>query len=494
LPDIDRPGDLYRGYLADLDLSGILVSIAQILILAGVAIGLGRLKRGRSAALLGMSSLVIYWLQPDQKPVNLMYWFPTLTLGIAAICWILTSAPEARGWRENRVAAGILVGVALFAGLNRYLQLDQFFVVETPRLQWVGSAIVIVVAVIVMLARIKTPQRALLLLALAGLVALLVVLKSPTVWMRIFDALAGIRGKDAGGVTGLSWLGFSYVAFRLMHTILDRRSGRLPSLPLADYVNYAIFYPAVTAGPIDRIERFVANLREPLELDRSGWLEAGSRLFSGLFKKFVLADGLAWIAINNVYATYLQSAGPSWILLYAYSLRIFFDFSGYTDIAIGLGRFLGVRLPENFDSPYLKPNITQFWNAWHMTLTQWFRSYFFNPLTRAMRSSQRPLPEFVMIFISQLSTMVLIGLWHGITAGFLLWGIWHGLGLFIHNRWSSWIRPRLPDWGSSPLGGYVLNFSGIFLTFHFVSLGWLFFNLQEPALAWRTLLFLLGVG
>jgi D-alanyl-lipoteichoic acid acyltransferase DltB (MBOAT superfamily) len=99
-----------------------------------------------------------------------------------------------------------------------------------------------------------------------------------------------------------------------------------------------------------------------------------------------------------------------------------------------------------------------------------------------------------MIFISQLSTMILISLWHGITAGFLLWGIWHGVGLFIHNRWSHWIRPRLPAWGSSRIGGYVLNLSGILLTFHFVSLGWLFFNLQDPALAWRTLLFLFGVG
>jgi D-alanyl-lipoteichoic acid acyltransferase DltB (MBOAT superfamily) len=183
-----------------------------------------------------------------------------------------------------------------------------------------------------------------------------------------------------------------------------------------------------------------------------------------------------------------------WILLYAYSLRIYFDFSGYTDIAIGLARFLGARLPENFDAPYLKPNLTQFWNSWHMTLTQWFRSYFFNPLTRFLRSRNVPVPQWVMIFFAQTMTMALIGLWHGVTFGFLLWGLWHGFGLFIQNRWSDLIRSRLPAWGRSRFGAQILNYSGIFLTFHFVTLGWLFFFLPEPVMAWNVMRKLFGVA
>src|SRR5512141_411437 len=105
-----------------------------------------------------------------------------------------------------------------------------------------------------------------------------------------------------------------------------------------------------------------------------------------------------------------------------------------------MGRLLGIRLPENFAAPYLKPNITQFWNSWHMTLTQWFRSYVFNPLTRAMRSSKEPLPTILILLVAQISTMALIGLWHGITLGFVFWGLWHGLGLFIQNRWSDFIK------------------------------------------------------
>jgi len=180
--------------------------------------------------------------------------------------------------------------------------------------------------------------------------------------------------------------------------------------------------------------------------------------------------------------------------VYAYSLRIFFDFSGYTDIAIGLGMLLGIRLPENFASPYFKPNLTQFWNSWHMTLTQWFRSYFFNPLTRSLRSTDKPLPVPVIIFITQVATMVLIGLWHGVTLGFFLWGLWHGVGLFVQNRWSEWMKVHEPEWGRTGGGAAFLKYSGIFLTFHYVTLGWLFFALSDSAMAWSILLRLLGAS
>src|SRR5512141_1685286 len=117
-----------------------------------------------------------------------------------------------------------------------------------------------------------------------------------------------------------------------------------------------------------------------------------------------------------------------------------------------MGRLMGIRLPENFAAPYLKPNLSQFWNSWHMTLTQWFRSYFFNPLTRALQSSRRPLPTWLMILVTQLNTMILIGLWHGITPGFAIWGAWHGVGLFIHNRWADFMRPRTPAWMQAGAG------------------------------------------
>jgi D-alanyl-lipoteichoic acid acyltransferase DltB (MBOAT superfamily) len=163
-------------------------------------------------------------------------------------------------------------------------------------------------------------------------------------------------------------------------------------------------------------------------------------------------------------------------------------------MAIGLGRLMGIRLPENFASPYLKPNLTVFWNSWHMTLTQWFRSYFFNPLTRALRSGKPPAPAVLTILVAQISTMVLIGLWHGVTAGFVLWGLWHGAGLFIQNRWSDYMKEHTPAWGQTDAGEAALRFAGVFLTFHFVSLGWLFFSLSTPARALAAMAVLFGVA
>ena len=116
-------------------------------------------------------------------------------------------------------------------------------------------------------------------------------------------------------------------------------------------------------------------------------LIGGKRIIIGIFSKFVLADGLALIALNNINSRQVNSTGWLWVMLYAYAFRIFFDFSGYTDIAIGMGQLLGIQLPENFEKPYLKQNLTLFWNSWHITLAQWFRAYFFNPLTRALRAN-----------------------------------------------------------------------------------------------------------
>jgi D-alanyl-lipoteichoic acid acyltransferase DltB (MBOAT superfamily) len=181
-----------------------------------------------------------------------------------------------------------------------------------------------------------------------------------------------------------------------------------------------------------------------------------------------------------------------WFAVYAYAFQIYLDFSGYTDVAIGMGRLLGIRLPENFRAPYLKPNIAQFWNNWHITLTQWFRAYFFNPFTRTLRKTK--IVAWATLMLVQLSTMILIGLWHGVTWNFVFWGLWHGLGLFIHNRWNDWLRTRADISKLSPFNQQLLSYGGILITFHFVALGWVFFALSTPALAWHTLLVLFGLS
>jgi D-alanyl-lipoteichoic acid acyltransferase DltB (MBOAT superfamily) len=183
-----------------------------------------------------------------------------------------------------------------------------------------------------------------------------------------------------------------------------------------------------------------------------------------------------------------------WVILYAYAFLIYFDFSGYTDVAIGLGMLMGIRLPENFNRPYLQHNLTQFWNTWHMTLAQWFRAYYFNPLTRSLRASPRHIPVQWIIFIGQFSTMVLIGLWHGVTWNFAIWGAWHGLGLFAHNRWNEFVRVRLGQQPLQPRTQRLLGVGGILLTFNFVALGWVWFSLPTPELSLRVFSVLFGAG
>ena len=471
------------------------MSVLQLCILAAIAILLGQLKRGRSLALLAGSTIAIYLLQPVQSPTNLTFWFPTFTLLLTIFSWQVTMPSDDVGWRQNLPALLVMAGVVILMGANRYIHFEKVFITETPRLRWIALVVVLMISFALPVMRFRKFQYRFSAMLVIGLIALLVIIKIPSAVTGIYQAVLSIRGKESSvGLTYFSWLGFSYIAFRLIHTLLDRMAGRLPSVSLSEYVNYALFFPTFVAGPIDRIEHFTPDLNTHIALDRSGWLDAGKRFVLGLFKKFVLADGLAWMALNGTFTRDIHSAGWMWLLLYAYSLRIYFDFSGYTDIAIGLGRFLGIRLPENFSSPYLKPNLTMFWNSWHITLTQWFRSYFSNPLMRTLRTHHWHLPAYSVILITQLGTMVLIGLWHGITINFVLWGVWHGIGLFVQNRWSEFARGRfVPDLASGGLQ-FALKTVGIFITFNFVSLGWLFFMLPTPDLSWNAMTKLFGMG
>ncbi len=317
------------------------------------------------------------------------------------------------------------------------------------------------------------------------MLVLFLILKVPqfSLWTSTFLRSLVEQSTASASALDIRWLGFSYVAFRLIHTLRDRQAGKLAAVSLADYLNYIIFFPAFSAGPIDRLPRFVKDLQKPLVLFSPELGQAFYRLTIGIFKKFAVADTLSLIALNAQNAGQLQSTGWSWILVYAYAFQIYFDFAGYTDIAIGLGQILGITLPENFSRPYLKSNLTQFWNNWHMTLTQWFRAYFFNPFTRSLRTRFRNLSVGWIVLITQLSTMILIGLWHGVTWNFVLWGIWHGLGLFIHNRFSDWMKPRQSAIAEHPKLQKGLNIFNTVFTFHFVALGWIWFALPRPSLS-----------
>jgi D-alanyl-lipoteichoic acid acyltransferase DltB (MBOAT superfamily) len=449
--------------------------------------------RIRGLFLFTLSILAVYALQPALPIRYLDFWLPTAALGLAAIFWISLTPRESRFTRDNILSAAWMGLLILALALTRFLPSAPSPLTPStpPRLELVFAAILTVAALAALTGRVRFGWVHAVGLTL--LIVLLAALKSPeaSLWAAKMLRLANGQSAETASSFDIRWLGISYIVFRFIHTLRERQMGTLPEVSLREYVTYIFFYPALTAGPIDRLERFVKDLRAAWKPAQEDWIVVVQRIGLGLFKKFVLADSLALMALNAQNADKVQSMGWAWILLYAYALQLFLDFSGYTDIAIGMARMVGIRLPENFNAPYLRPNLTQFWNNWHMTLTQWFRAYFFNPLTRSLR--MRKFPIWSVILITQLATMILIGLWHGVTLNFVIWGLWQGLGLFVHNRWSDATRARVGEWASTPLRQNVLNVLGVVVTFHFVALSWVWFALPVPALSIQFFARLVGM-
>jgi D-alanyl-lipoteichoic acid acyltransferase DltB (MBOAT superfamily) len=451
--------------------------------------------RWRVWVLLIASLVAIYWLQPSTPIRRLDFWLPTASVLLTIFVWVVTRSRQINPWRSTLAGVLCTLGVILLIGLTRYIDVLCCLTPTPPPELWrilIGLGIALAASSVVYL---SPARRWLPTFTIVLILGLFLVLKTTPLAQAASAGLRSLTGQqvELASALDLPWLGFSYLAFRLLHVLRDYQGGKLPEYTLGEFVTYAIFFPTYTAGPIDRLQRFMGDLRlvaaptgpvERRQQKTTHLIQGSQRIFIGVFKKFVLADSLALIALNEQNAAQTSSTLWMWVLLYAFALRIYFDFSGYTDIALGLGRLMDFNLPENFNRPYLKQNLTAFWNSWHITLAQWFRAYFFNPLTRLLRASTVRLPIWSVILIGQLSTMALIGLWHGVTWNFLIWGVWHGLGLFIHNRWSDWMRPRLvPPAEPRPLLKGALQFGGWLLTFNFVALSWVWFALPSVSLS-----------
>lgn len=479
------------------------MTITEILLLVGVAV-LYRLisstRWGSSVRgwfLLILSTLAIFWLQPAMPIRFLDFWLPVLTISITIFSWLLTAEKDEWRKRQNKITIAVIFLLILLVALTRYLSLDGLLTANRPpQTLQVLIGLIILIAVGALIGWLGKASQRWLAVGIFLILLVFVFLKLPVLTLWLSSLLRNLVGQSTSTATALDirWLGFSYVAFRLIHTLRDRQAGRLPAVSLQNYVNYVIFFPSISAGPIDKLPRFDKDFQKPLTLDMEVFGSSFTRLIIGLFKKFALADTLGLIALNSQNAAQLQANGWGWVMVYAYTFQIFFDFSGYTDIAIGLGQLLGIQLPENFNKPYRRQNLTQFWNNWHMTLTQWIRAYFFNPFTRSLRSKYRNLSPVWVILITQLSTMIMIGLWHGITWNFVLWGIWHGLGMFVQNRYSDWVKPHLAKIEDKLTLQKGLSVINIAFTFHFVALGWIWFALPEVSLSLLVFMRLFGLG
>jgi len=465
------------------------MSINQVLFLIFLAFLCGRIKslQIRNALLLPLSILIYYRFQAATPILFLDFWLPTLAILLTLLVWIAGQSQIKVALRENAFPL-IIVLVTVFAvSANRYLTICCLTPTRPPHLWTVTLTLLILLAPSSLLfskISVRTRFRLLILIAISIFIAL----KTPELSLLLSKFFRWLNQQDLrfSSSNEILWLGISYILFRLLHLALDWRAGRLPAAGLAEVLNYIFFFPALVAGPIARFPQFQNELsKTPQTLDT---IEGMRRIFIGLFRKFVLADSLALVSLSPHNVSQIHSPLFLWIALVAYSLRIYFDFSGYTDIALGSARLMGIHLPENFNAPYFKSSLIHFWNSWHITLADWFRSYVFNPLTRKLRASPT-LPNWLTIFIPQLSTMLLIGLWHGITPNFFLWGAWHGIGLFINNRWNALKKPSFLNPSES-----LQKYLGWTLTFGYVTLGWVWFLMPTVANAVETFQKLFGIG
>lgn len=308
--------------------------------------------------------------------------------------------------------------------------------------------------------------------------AIFIFLKQPQLSTWLSRNLRSLFQQNTSAASSLDirWFGYSYIAFRIIHVIREFQKGRFSDIPMLRFFNFCLFFPTLSAGPIAKYDNFSTQWEAAADQNvEDNIFQGGSRLFIGLLKKFVLADTLAILALNATTSNQINATGWMWLALLAYSLQIYFDFSGYTDIAIGLGLFLGIKLPENFKHPYLKSNLTKFWDSWHITLSQWIRTYYFNPVNRALRKSKLAKSQTLLLFFTQVTTMLLIGLWHGITWTFLIWGLWHGVGLFIQNRWSTATKSLQGRIQRKPILNSLMNGLSTLGTFGYVTVGWVWF-------------------
>ena len=460
------------------------MSLVHILVFSTLALILGQLVplKFRAWAIWIGSVLAIYWMQPSTPIRNFDFWFPTLSIALVLIVWSATQPEFKRALLNNWQVLFFVLGVTLAISATRLLgPICCLTPTSPPHLRQVLIALFIIAGLVLLVGRLPRKQiiTTILILLILGF---FVLLKSEWISQAASFGLRRLTRQDPGLASALDlrWLGFSYLAFRLLHVLFDARSGRLPPYSLSEFVSYAFFFPAYPAGPIDRSQRFIIqDLRNISQVDLDQIFNGSRRILIGVFKKFVLADTLALVALSAQNAPQVTSTFWSWVLVYAYGLRLYLDFSGYTDVALGLGQLLGINLPENFSSPYLKTNLTAFWNSWHITLAQWFRAYFFNPVTRNLRQKYKSTPAWFVILFGQLSTMILIGLWHGITWNFAFWGLWHGVGLFMHNRWVEYVRVHQKQPGKQPKFQKLLDIGGWILTFNYVTLGWIWFALPD---------------
>lgn len=329
------------------------------------------------------------------------------------------------------------------------------------------------------MARYPAKKGFLLGIGLAGILGILAIFKYLGFITANLDALLGLFGVETSLYSSVPDfflivpIGISFYTFQAVSYIIDVRKGIVePVRNILLFFAYLSMFPKLVAGPILRAPNIVKQLCiMPVPSEQMRW--QGTRLIAfGLFKKVVLADRLAPIVNTAFQDLTPYGFGYWWLVIFAFALQIYFDFAGYSDMAIGLAKWIGIEFDRNFDRPYIAESVQEFWNRWHISLSSWFRIYVFMPLTRVLKRKASNASA-LQIIIPALVTMLLSGLWHGAAWTFVIWGGIHGFLLVIEQLtgWPKWLKSK----------GAVGRWSAQLITLVLVMLAWVFFRAENVA-------------
>ena len=324
-----------------------------------------------------------------------------------------------------------------------------------------GAVCVLLFAWEILTSRLYRPGSRWCLFGIVQAVALLFLFKYLMFAVASWNDLALVLRLPALGAAK-KWLlplGVSFFTFEFIHFAADTYQGKIERPPLREYAAFILFFPTMVAGPIKRFQDFAPKLRAA-RFNPTLATQGITRILVGLTKKHAVADTFALWAIRlNGPDLYTAHAHQIVAWIFAYGMQIYFDFSAYSDIAIGSGYLFGLTIPENFSWPYGSQNIAEFWHRWHISLSSWIRDYIYIPLGGSRLGRARTSINLLVAF-------TISGLWHGAAYNFIAWGLWHGLLLAAYRRWLESF-PRLSERIPKPVA--------VGLTFIAVNFGWAFF-------------------
>jgi alginate O-acetyltransferase complex protein AlgI len=344
-----------------------------------------------------------------------------------------------------------------------FLLLAASIIVDFFLAQWIGSS------------KKYWKRLSLLIVSLFANLGMLGYYKYGNLIHETFSAIAGVKFEplDIFLPVGISFFTFQ----SLSYTIDVYRKKMTPLKSFVDYAFFVSFFPQLVAGPIVRASDFLPQIHRPTYISKEMLGRAVFLICSGLFKKAVISDYISLNFVDRIFeAPSLYTGLENLFGVYGYALQIYCDFSGYSDMAIGIALLLGFHFKENFNSPYQSQNITEFWRRWHISLSTWLKDYLYISLGGNRKGKVRT-------YFNLMLTMLLGGLWHGASFKFVFWGGLHGMALAIHKAVGELKIPVV----SSPLTKKIGTTFGVLLTFHFVCFCWIFFRAGSMATGWQVI-------